>query len=98
MIPTIASIEMRGANKRLICGNSGRLNRTSPYVPIFNRTPARRTDPAVGASTCASGSHVWNGKRGTLMANARKNARKSHNSMLGDSTSRPDASADWICG
>ena len=37
-------------------------------------TPARITDPAVGASVCASGSHVWNGNIGTLIANARKNA------------------------
>ena len=37
-------------------------------------TPARITEPAVGASVCASGSHVWNGNIGTLIANARKNA------------------------
>ena len=35
------------------------------------------TEPAVGASTCASGSHVWNGNIGTLIANPRKNAQKS---------------------
>ena len=34
------------------------------------------TEPAVGASTCASGSQVWNGNIGTLIANARKNAPK----------------------
>ena len=34
------------------------------------------TEPAVGASTCASGSQVWNGNIGTLIAKARKNARK----------------------
>ena len=33
------------------------------------------TEPAVGASVCASGSHVWNGNIGTLIAKARKNAR-----------------------
>src|SRR5690349_834823 len=37
--------------------------------------PARITDPAVGASVCASGSQVWNGNIGTLIANARKKAR-----------------------
>ena len=36
---------------------------------------ARITEPAVGASTWASGSQVWNGNIGTLIANARKNAR-----------------------
>src|SRR6185369_7139216 len=56
------------------CGKNGSENRMKPYVPIFNRTPARITDPAVGASTCASGSHVWNGNIGTLMANPMKNA------------------------
>jgi hypothetical protein len=32
------------------------------------------TEPAVGASTCASGSQVWNGNIGILIANARKKA------------------------
>src|ERR1700726_589941 len=58
-------------------GNIGTENRKNPYVPIFNRTPARMTEPAVGASVCASGNQVWNGNIGTLMANARKNARNS---------------------
>ena len=35
------------------------------------------TEPAVGASTCASGSQVWNGHIGTLIAKARAQARKS---------------------
>ena len=30
----------------------------------------------VGASTCASGSHVWNGNTGTLMANPMKSPTK----------------------
>ena len=46
-------------------------------MPILSRMPARITEPAVGASTCASGSQVWKGTIGTLMANARKNAPKS---------------------
>ena len=37
-------------------------------------TPARRTDPPVGASTCASGSHVWKGTEGILTMNP-KNSR-----------------------
>ena len=32
--------------------------RTNPYVPIFSKTPASITETAVGASTCAKGSHV----------------------------------------
>src|SRR2546427_2814809 len=33
----------------------------------------------MGASTCASGSQVWNGNIGTLIANARKKAPNSQN-------------------
>ena len=44
-------------------------------MPIFSSTPARMTEPAVGASTCASGSHVWSGNSGTLMAKASAKAR-----------------------
>ena len=40
-----------------------------PYVPILSMTPAKITEPGVGASTWASGSHVWNGNTGTFMAN-----------------------------
>ena len=47
-----------------------------PYAPSFSMTAARMTLPAVGASVCASGSQVWNGNIGTLIAKARKNARK----------------------
>ena len=44
-------------------------------MPIFRSTPARITLPAVGASTWASGSHVWNGNIGTLMAKASAKAK-----------------------
>ena len=47
-------------------------------MPIFNRTPARITLPAVGASTWASGSQVWKGNIGTLMAKDRKKAMNNH--------------------
>ena len=58
-------------------GKKGSEKRMKPYVPIFSKTPARITEPAVGASTCASGSHVWNGNIGTLMAKAKKKLRNS---------------------
>ena len=45
-------------------------------MPIFSSTLASSTLPAVGASTCAAGSQVWNGNIGTLMANEMKKARK----------------------
>ena len=65
-----------GAQDCAASGNSGSANRMNPYPPSLSRTPARMTEPAVGASTCASGSQVWNGNIGTLIANARKNAPK----------------------
>jgi hypothetical protein len=40
------------------------------------------TEPAVGASTWASGSQVCTGNIGTLMANATKNARKAQDWMF----------------
>ena len=46
-------------------------------MPIFSSTPASTTEPAVGASTCASGSQVWSGTIGTLIANASANAPNS---------------------
>ncbi len=66
---------MYGRNLNVAYGKSGRQNRTSPYVPIFSRTPARMTLPAVGACTCASGSQVCSGKIGTLMAKLSAKAR-----------------------
>ncbi len=40
--------------------------------------PARITEPAVGASTCASGSQVCTGHIGIFTANEAKNASHSH--------------------
>src|SRR5215471_522624 len=59
-------------------GSSGSEKRRNPYVPIFSRTLARITDPAVGASVCASGSQVWNGNIGTFTAKPTKKAQKTH--------------------
>src|SRR6266849_9456773 len=59
-------------------GSNGSEKRMKPYVPIFSNTPARMTEPAVGASVWASGSQVWNGNMGTLMAKAKKKPQKSH--------------------
>src|SRR5207248_1903726 len=65
-------------------GSSGRENRKKPYVPIFNSTLASITEPAVGASVCASGSQVWNGNIGTFTANPTKKAQNTHHCMLPD--------------
>ena len=53
------------------------MKRTKPYAPIFSVIAARITEPPVGASTCASGSHVCTGHIGTLTANDRKKAMNS---------------------
>src|ERR1700734_1796147 len=66
-----------------VSGSSGSEKRRNPYVPIFNRTLARITEPAVGASVCASGSHVWNGNMGTFTAKPTKNAQKTHHCSPG---------------
>src|SRR6202167_2316942 len=60
-------------------GKNGSEKRMNPYAPIFSSTPARITEPAVGASTCASGSQVCTGHIGTLTAN---DARKAKNSQV----------------
>jgi hypothetical protein len=65
-----------------VSGNKGREKRRKPYVPIFSRTLARITDPAVGASVCASGSQVWNGNIGTFTAKPTKNAQKIHHAIV----------------
>ena len=43
-------------------------------MPILRRTPARMTEMGVGASTCASGSQVWKGNMGILIANPMNSA------------------------
>src|SRR5580765_5755231 len=69
-------------------GNRGSEKRRKPYVPILRRTLARITDPAVGASTCASGSQVWNGHIGTFTAKPRKKAQKTHHCTFAGRLSR----------
>src|SRR5437879_8292811 len=81
-MPMIDNNTIIGTKCREASGRMGRLNRRKPYVPIFSSTAARITEPAVGASVCASGSHVWNGNIGTLIAKPRKNARNTHHCML----------------
>src|SRR5581483_10978944 len=85
-------------------GKNGSENRMNPYVPIFSRTPASNTEPAVGASTWASGSQVWNGNNGTFTANATKNPKKSQRAAPGRLGSCPCWIAFWtatkskVCG
>ena len=78
-IPITASAKTSGANVKVASGKSGRQKRRNPYVPIFSSTPARITEPAVGASTWASGSHVCTGHMGIFTA---KEAKKASHSQV----------------
>src|SRR5256885_15755695 len=86
-MPTMDNTTIIGTKCLDASGRIGRLKRRKPYVPILRRTAARITEPAVGASVCASGSHVWNGNIGTLIAKPRKKARKTHHCMLNGTAS-----------
>ena len=56
--------------------------RMKPYAPSFRRTAASSTEPTVGASVCASGSQVWNGNIGTLIAKPRNSPANSSTCVL----------------
>ena len=65
---------MSGAKSSEASGKKPIEKRIKPYPAIFNKTPANITEPAVGASTWASGSQVWNGHIGILTINDAKKA------------------------
>src|ERR1700676_3412365 len=74
MMAMTESEKISGAKSCEAIGNIGSEKRRKPYPPIFRRLAARITEPAVGASTCASGSQVWTGHIGIFTANEAKNA------------------------
>jgi hypothetical protein len=59
-------------------GNSGITSLRKPYAPSLSITPASSIEPAVGASECASGNHVWKGHTGILMQKATKKPRNAN--------------------
>src|SRR5690349_17670237 len=67
-----------GAKYRDASGNNGRQYRRKPNVPTLSSTPTSSIAPSIGASAPPSGSQVWNGTRGALIANAMKKPRNSH--------------------
>ena len=71
--PREASIQ---AASTITSGNMYPDTRIIPYPPIFSSTPASMTLTAVGASVCASGSHVWNGHTGNFTAKATNSSEK----------------------
>ena len=74
MIAIILRVNIIGMNISEASGKKPRENLINPYPAIFNNTPAKITDPAVGASTCASGNQVWNGHIGIFTTKDAKNA------------------------
>src|SRR5438477_9893635 len=86
MIATIDRVKIRGANSAEATGNIGNEKRKKPYPPIFKRMAARMTEPAVGASTCASGSQVWTGHIGIFTA---KEAKKANQAQVCSATGKP---------
>ncbi|CAB4583616.1 unannotated protein [freshwater metagenome] len=53
-----------------------------PYVPTLSRTPSNKTDVPGVADFAASGSQVWNGTNGALIANAIKKPRNKKFSVV----------------
>ncbi len=49
-----------------------------PKVPTLSSTPTSSTAPPGCAAVAASGSQVWNGQSGALIANATKKPRNIH--------------------
>lgn len=64
----------------LVSGLSSAVMRIIPYPPSFRSTAARTIDPAIGASTCALGSHRCRPYSGIFTMNAIIHA--SHMKML----------------
>src|SRR5262249_61955355 len=81
MMAMIDRTKTRCWNCWLASGNIGSEKRRKPYPPIFRRMPARITEPAVGASTCASGSQVCTGHIGSFTAEEAKKARHRQHCM-----------------
>ena len=82
VMPITASVRNSGRLHHAASGNRYSPNRSRPYVPSFSMTPARITEPAVGAWVWASGSHVCSGKIGTLTAKATAKAKNSHRPVV----------------
>src|SRR5690349_10538432 len=78
IIPITARVDTVSPHAHSPLGTTGTAHRRSPNTPIFTITPLNTIVTAVGACSYVSGCHVWNGKIGILMANARKNIQNNH--------------------
>ena len=88
---TTASVMTTGLAHSDAPGNSSRHHRSIPNVPTLSMMLTISTDVAGVAVPAASGSHVWNGNSGALIANAAMNPRNRSRSVVVP-TSSPDRS------
>src|SRR5271166_1677128 len=77
-VPITASVMTSGVKYLAPAGNSPKQYRSMPNVPTLSITPSIMTAAPGCAASAASGSQVWNGHSGALIANAMKNPRNSH--------------------
>ena len=97
MMPISASAKPSGAKYRDASGNSGRQYRRIPNVPTLSSTPTSNAAAPAGAAPPASGSQVWNGKNGALMANARKKPRNSQRSVVVEKSAATSLFQSNVC-
>src|ERR1700750_644038 len=79
MMAMTESEKISGAKSCEASGNIGSEERRKPEPPIFRRIAARITEPAVGASTWASGNQVCTGHIGIFTA---KDAKKASHAQV----------------
>src|SRR6202165_4118821 len=65
-------------------GKRGTTMRRKPYAPALPITPAKVISIGVGAAMYASGSQLWKGKRGVLIAKASAKTKKRPNWIEGE--------------
>src|ERR1700747_3605190 len=97
-IPITDSVMTSGVKYFAPDGNSSKQYRSMPNVPTLSSTPTSSTAAPGGAAAAASGSQVWNGHSGALIANAMKNPRNSHFCTVGLSatcTSEENRNVPW---
>ena len=82
MMLSTASAARNHLKVLMASGKRVRPNRMKPYAPSLLTMPAKNINTGTGADSYRSGSHVWNGTIGILMAKAAANARKAHCSGL----------------
>src|SRR6266576_2132639 len=92
-IPITDSVMTSGVKYFAPDGNSSKQYRSMPNVPTLSSTPTSSTAAPGGAAAAASGSQVWNGHSGALIANAMKNPRNSHFCVAEDSVT---LTSDWM--